>query len=299
MESLAERMRNIEDMLLKQGLQQQTVDEAANAQQTLDQSRPKEQAQMPPPSTADTSDVAEPNNVGDTDNTADEPVAILSDEVLPPRVQSVCSNASPLSTGSSDSILNHILSTQGHWSYDELTGRLRYFGPTTNFHIYSGVGNWARALDCREQERHGQSVLRDIPQKTQDYLLDLYWIYYNSVLFVVHKEAFLSDLNDGRNGYYSAFLHLTLLAMGMRFADTSRPDIGGLILGSDKETRLLREAKRLVEYESASPGGVPSIQALLILGDLECGIGRDGTGWMYSGESNPGSQSCINTMRSH
>jgi hypothetical protein len=36
--------------------------------------------------------------------------------------------------------------------------------------------------------------------------------------------------------------------------------------------------------ELERPGGIPSVQAFLLLGDLECGIGRDNTGWMYAGE---------------
>jgi hypothetical protein len=51
----------------------------------------------------------------------------------------------------------------------------------------------------------------------------------------------------------------------------------------DRESDLHREAKYLFEYELEKPGGIPSVQALLILGDLECGVGRDNTGWMIGG----------------
>ena len=34
----------------------------------------------------------------------------------------------------------------------------------------------------------------------------------------------------------------------------------------------------MLEYELEQPGGIPSIVALLLLGDLECGVGRDNVG---------------------
>jgi hypothetical protein len=51
----------------------------------------------------------------------------------------------------------------------------------------------------------------------------------------------------------------------------------------DRESDLHREAKYLFEYELEKPRGIPSVQALLILGDLEGGVGRDDTGWMIGG----------------
>jgi len=276
-------MRSLEELLLKQQSERSTSNPGNTTTLAVEQSQHNGPSQATPPSTIEESETIEVEHAVNTNNPPVGPAPIDGDELQSPRVQSVCTNSSPLSTVSNDRVLTHILSTQGHWTYDDSTGRLRYFGPTTNFHIYSTLSNWAHSLDCRDQQRYGLSILRDIPQETQDYLLDLYWTYYNCVLFVVHREAFLSDMKEGRNAHYSAFLHLTLLAMGMRFADTSLPHVSGLLLGSGRESRIQREARRLVEFESASPGGLPSIQALLILGDLECATGRDGTGWMYSG----------------
>jgi hypothetical protein len=130
-------------------------------------------------------------------------------------------------------------------------------------------------------------VIRGLSEETRDYLLDLYWKYYNSVLQVVSQEAFLEDKATGRSANYSGFLHVCLLAMGFRFADTKRQDMQPLLSHKDRENELHREARRLIEYELESPGGVPSVQALLILGDLECAAGQDNTGWMYVGGLSP------------
>ncbi|KEF56742.1 uncharacterized protein A1O9_06932 [Exophiala aquamarina CBS 119918] len=291
MESLSERMRKLEDFLLKQGLQlpgeSNDEQDAARPEECI---RPRNGSTISAPLENDMIEVLNPakekpqaHDIHDRPDRPDKGLVDTATGLKPPSTQSVFSGASPQSTTSSQSILNNILSTHGHWSYDENSGRLRYFGPTTNFHIYSGAKHVPYILDSRGQERHGLSILEDISPATKEYLMDLYWTYYNSVLFVVHSEAFLADQREGRHVHYSALLHICILAMGIRFADSTRPDINGLLLGVGRESRLQLEAKRLLEYELQIPGGLPSVQALLILGDLECAVGRDNTGWMYVG----------------
>lgn len=70
--------------------------------------------------------------------------------------------------------------------------------------------------------------------------------------------------------------------MGFRSSDQSRPDMQRIAL-PERQSTLHREAKGMLDLELERPGGLPSIGALLILGDLECGVGRDNVGWMYSG----------------
>jgi len=100
---------------------------------------------------------------------------------------------------------------------------------------------------------------------------------------VVDRAVFEEDMKIGGESLaYSGFLHICILAMGYKYADTTRPDIQRLSLGN-KESTLHKEAKYLVEYEFEKPGGIPSVQALLILGQIETGCGRDAIGWMYAG----------------
>lgn len=70
--------------------------------------------------------------------------------------------------------------------------------------------------------------------------------------------------------------------MGYRFADKSRLDMQRIAL-PERESTLHREAKFMLDLELERPGGLPSIAALLVLGDLEVGVGRDNVGWMYAG----------------
>ena len=113
--------------------------------------------------------------------------------------------------------------------------------------------------------------------------MNLFWEHYNSVLQIVHRGAFEEDMANSNNKYYSGFLHISILAMGYRLADLDREDMKKITLGN-RECTLHREAKYMLDMELERPGGIPSVQAFLLLGDLECGVGRDNTGWMYAGK---------------
>lgn len=182
-----------------------------------------------------------------------------------------------------DGMVKRLLSTRGHLSFDQLSGRLRYFGPTTNCHIHSDqteTGESSR--EAAEQTRRAEKAIRFLPEDTYEYLMDLFWQYYNTTLHVLHKDTFHEEREIGRTQFYSGFLHICVLAMGYRFADKSRPDMQRITL-QGKESTLHREAKYMLDSELERPGGLPSVVALLLLGDLECGVGRDNVGWLYSG----------------
>ncbi|KAL3486873.1 fungal-specific transcription factor domain-containing protein [Aspergillus germanicus] len=190
----------------------------------------------------------------------------------------------PTST-SKPSMAHRLLSTRGHVSFDQLAGQQRYFGPTTNCHIYLDIAASSdeSRRQAREQARRTQRVLSALPQDSQDYLLHLFWKHYNSVIRVVDQEAFEIGRDTGGGGpFYSGFLHICILAAGYRFADKQRPDMLRIALPG-RESLLHREAKYMLDYEMERPGGLPSIAALLLLGDLEVGCGRDNAGWLYSG----------------
>lgn len=183
-----------------------------------------------------------------------------------------------------DGIVNRLLSTRGHLSFDQLSGRLRFYGGTVNCHIYSEleVDDSKSNRESVEQARRAEKIIRTLPIQTHDYLMQLFWQHYNAVLHVVHEDAFNEDRENGRTQFYSGFLHVCILAMAYRFSDKSRPDIQRLSL-PERESTLHREAKYMLDLELERPGGIPSIAALLILGDSEVGVGRDNVGWMYAG----------------
>jgi len=201
-------------------------------------------------------------------------------------VRSPCSSrTSPASLQSDRSLLDCILSTQGHWGYDRRSQSLRYFGSTTNIHFYGSLdGSEPPRTDISQHPT--KNILKELSRGTHDYLLDLYWDYYNSVLQVVSKSAFLEGKDQANNNspYYSRFLHICLLAMGFRFADLERPDMQRLLIGQGPETILFREARRLLDHELDVSPSIPTVQALLVLADISCAAGKDNSGWLYTGE---------------
>ncbi|QDS70192.1 hypothetical protein FKW77_006514 [Venturia effusa] len=182
-----------------------------------------------------------------------------------------------------DGMVKRLLSTRGHLSFDQLSGRLRYFGPTTNCHVHSDqIESGELSREAAEQTRRAEKAIRFLSEDTYEYLMDLFWQHYNTTLHVLHKDSFYEQRETGRTQFYSGFLHICVLAMGYRFADKSRHDMQRITL-QGKESTLHREAKYMLDSELERPGGIPSVVALLLLGDLECGVGRDNVGWLYSG----------------
>ncbi|KFH45036.1 Nitrogen assimilation transcription factor-like protein [Hapsidospora chrysogenum ATCC 11550] len=165
-------------------------------------------------------------------------------------------------------------------------GRSRYFGITTNFHIYSDLYQSEMTAKSEAMNEQASRFLERIPGPAHGYLMECFWECYNLVMPVVYKEAFEMDRAAlGRDGtYYSGLLHICMLAIGFRYADrTKYNSIDMFSEQRNRESSFHKEAKKLVEHELKMPGGVPSIQALILLGDLECGIGKYNTGWLYAG----------------
>lgn len=199
--------------------------------------------------------------------------------------QSFTKDESPLFIlGPQEDVVHRLLSTKGNLSFDQISGRLRFFGPTANSHVYADSPDHPDAREPPEQIRHAEHTIRLLDVVTHDYLMDNFFDYYNSVLQIVNRDAFETDRKSQSPKFYSVFLHITILAMGYRAADKDRYDMRRIAL-APRESTLHREAKHMLDIELERPGGIPSVQALLLLSDLECGVGRDNTGWMYSGKS--------------
>lgn len=111
-------------------------------------------------------------------------------------------------------------------------------------------------------------AVRELAHDTRDYLLALFWEFYNSSIQIVHKDAFLQDLNCGRTQFYSDVLHLCMIAVGCRYADRKRPDIQRLFT-SGRETPLHRDAKSALDCDAEEAPSIPGVLSLLLLSDLE------------------------------
>jgi hypothetical protein len=277
MSSLTERVALLEGMLVETGkaippanYPPKTRAEAPTAQ---NKESNEQRNQDPPPQNTTPQSMDEEMSDGDSGYQNEIRCSGIAESHPPPRTKST----------KREGLVHMLLSTRGHLSFDQLSGRLRFFGPASNFHIYADNGTPIDTRESPEQTRRTERIIRSLTIETHDYLMDLFWEYYNSVLHIVHKEAFNEDMQNSVNKYYSGFLHISILAMGYRFADLEREDMKKITLGN-RECTLHREAKYMLDMELERPGGIPSVQAFLLLGDLECGVGRDNTGWMYAGK---------------
>jgi hypothetical protein len=166
--------------------------------------------------------------------------------------------------------------------FDMSSGRVRFFGPTTGMNLLSET-TMNKSLERQESHWPIALLVNDLSPEAHDYLIGLYWSCHNSVFHLIHKDAFYDDRERGGTQFYSLFLHLCMLAVGFRYSDKDRQDMQRLLPSSNAESTLHAKARSLARLELERPGGIPSIQALFLLGDLECMLGRDDTGWMYAG----------------
>lgn len=165
--------------------------------------------------------------------------------------------------------------------FDLASGRVRCFGPGANMHLLH-----ATSLDKSTQKSNAHwpicMVVPGLSPVTDEYLLSLYWNCHNDTVHMCHSQFFYEDQKSGGQ-FYSTFLHLTIIAIGLRYADKSRPDIARLLTRNSTSSVLHEKAKHMAKLELERPGGVTTIQAFLILADLECCGGNDDTGWLYAG----------------
>lgn len=167
--------------------------------------------------------------------------------------------------------------------FDMASGRVRYFGSTTHMNVLSRMSSGSSA------QRRGPHwpialIIRDLSPHTHNYLMDLFWNLHNAVIHLIHTDTFYHDQEQGGVEFYSTFLHLTMLATGFRYADKTRDDIRRLALPGYATSTLHEKAKSLAKLEIEKPGGIPSIQALQLLGGLEFCCGNDDTGWLFTGK---------------
>ncbi|KAH7034287.1 fungal-specific transcription factor domain-containing protein [Macrophomina phaseolina] len=182
----------------------------------------------------------------------------------------------------SQSLVSQLLAPRGHLGIDQTSGSIRFYGSLMNCHLPSDRTITSKSSEIVEHARRATKTIRLLSQETHDYLMDLFWEHFNSVLHSIHKEAFLDDYEHGSSHFYSPFLHICILAVGFRYSDKARADIQRIAL-EPRESTFHREAKYMLDVELERPGGVPQVQALLLLANCECSVGRDHTGWLYSG----------------
>ena len=161
--------------------------------------------------------------------------------------------------------------------YDKERGRVHYFSPSTCFKNYVRDN---MISEVRNVDQWTNRILNDISTEVDTYLMELFWTRYNNILGIVDQQAFCRDQANGASTYYTGFLHLVCLAMAYQFADKDRPEIRQVTL-KNGSSLFHREVKYNLERELESLHGLTTIQAMLILSDVECARGRDDLAAMH------------------
>lgn len=181
-------------------------------------------------------------------------------------------------------------------------GAVSFHGPTSRFHVSyeESRPNHTKAIQQRPKEEQlnelasvarlqrrvwqplldakGQSV-DDFPPAVTTKLLKIYWTWQHPLHNCVYKPYFIRDMALS-GPYFSEFLLTSIYALAGRH---STLDDGEMAL-VEKGERFMEKAKQLLIHEISQPRPkIATIQALLILAERQCSVGKISEGWLYTG----------------
>ncbi|KAL1963916.1 hypothetical protein VTN77DRAFT_7722 [Rasamsonia byssochlamydoides] len=174
-------------------------------------------------------------------------------------------------------------------------GRISFHGPTSLFHLPSGMVNeiassphTALELEARKERlinnawrERAFEQLAAIPEPFQ-YLLDFHWCWIQPLFNFVYRPAFTRDMKVS-GPYYSDILLNAILSHSVRWCK-GEPKVGPLLEAYDGGAKFYQSAVSGV-FEALRVGypKIPTVQTLLLLSAQECGRGNRTQAWLYSG----------------
>ncbi|KAB5528787.1 hypothetical protein GE09DRAFT_396062 [Coniochaeta sp. 2T2.1] len=117
------------------------------------------------------------------------------------------------------------------------------------------------------------------PDSVVDHLLNLYFHQFQSMLKIVDEDAFNAAKLAQSGPAYRESLLLAMLAAGSRFSDD--PVIRRRYFTRSGESVFVQRSKALLESE-VRHADITTVQALVILGEMETSVGNDMSGCMYA-----------------
>ncbi|KAF7562913.1 hypothetical protein G7046_g1230 [Stylonectria norvegica] len=217
-------------------------------------------------------------------------ICATSDEkTWPPQLDVPDLGASPESSSAAseassnpDNMIVRLCGGQRQLNSDR-AGRLRFFGPTSSLHLSESVTS--SVLIREPNSSRGRYQWQDtISADLQNHLFELYWKYQHQVLPIIHKEAFLNDLENGQTKYCSKLLVYCILTRAASISED--PEIRALALAEDDTNEdppfLVNRCATLLDAELNNPG-ITTLQSLQLLSDIYCVICNDTKGWLDAG----------------
>lgn len=193
----------------------------------------------------------------------------------------------PDPTPAPDDITNSLAARVGSLQIAE-DGQLRYYGPTSNLHLYhSGLQSLSRST-IRHVATEGSQALRRagldqrVDPEIEMRLAQLYFTWEDPAIHVIDEENFYLEKQRCLDGvtntpYYSETLNNAICAIGANLASGEQ-----LGVPEPAPEFFSARAKALLDVEMDSPS-VATVQALVIMSASEAAFTRDARGYLYSG----------------
>ncbi|KAL2840797.1 hypothetical protein BJY01DRAFT_257277 [Aspergillus pseudoustus] len=168
-------------------------------------------------------------------------------------------------------------------------GKTQFYGPTSTFNLADMLGTGhpkahataqSDALECLTSLGDNKVA----PAAIESHLINLYFCWqdpsFHVVDRVVYDEAMAKWYAMEDSSFYSESLRNAMCALGAAFEARYHPSF--VTFPKSLVEFFGDRAKALLEMELDNPS-VATVQALVILSNLETGNGRDARGWLYSG----------------
>ncbi|RFU28569.1 hypothetical protein B7463_g7780, partial [Scytalidium lignicola] len=174
-----------------------------------------------------------------------------------------------------DDIAGRLCSPRYQLNGDE-DGQIHFYGPTSSLHVAFSMSSSLipqRARRCTSAWKLGDEMSEEL----QNELLEAYFHSQNSIVHIVHEDAFRRDMESGQPTYFSKLLLYCIFAMAAVVSD--RPDVRSLAVVTDdaehtSDPYLVRKATELLQKELSWPQ-ITTIQALHLLSNVEGAQGHD------------------------
>ncbi|KAI0874509.1 fungal-specific transcription factor domain-containing protein [Hypoxylon argillaceum] len=171
----------------------------------------------------------------------------------------------------------------------EPSGRVRFYGPTSNFNLVDmpapddlTVHRTIRSdgQDCLDRFGIGAAVPPDI----EEHLANLYFAWQDPAIHVVTRSVYEQAKDKWQDGedtpYFSLALMNAICALGAAFESRYHPTF--ITFPRSLSDFFADRAKALLDIELDSPC-TATVQALVVISGHDIGCKRDARGWLYSG----------------
>ncbi|CVL06386.1 uncharacterized protein FMAN_03715 [Fusarium mangiferae] len=223
---------------------------------------------------------------GDLPNTEDHFVMVGTSSIPSPQSTSLAQSGVHASEDGDSSITDILSARMGALRIVE-DGQLRYYGPTSNLHMYADGLQSLSSPSFRRVSIEGMDVLRrlgldlDVSSDLETHLAGLYFAWEDPAIHVVDEDVFFAEkrrcrLQEISSPYYSETLNNATCAIGACLANGEK-----LKVPEPAAEFFSARAKALLDVEMDSPT-VATVQALVIMSATEAASTRDARGWLYS-----------------